>query len=210
MSEIEEIKTDTVTVFNLEDSTEKVKDYYKQVVRNTLLAFKNAILLGYELTMIKDNLPHGQFTKYLKDHLSFISERTARRYMQIYDKREFLQDKLGEKLELKKAYKLLSEKKTKTDTVTVLKEEPKTIELVKDVLRPKRIINKIRKHKKLEPSEIEKVPDVISKLEKDSERISQRIQKRNETIRKQREYEIRDMQKLEEIKTDIDLLKRTP
>jgi hypothetical protein len=209
-NELEEIKTDTVTVFNIDESTEKAKDYYKQLVRNTLLAFKNAIGLGYELTLLKDHLPHGQFTKHLKENLNFISERTARRYMQIYDKREFLKEKLGEKLELKKAYKLLSEKKPKTDTVTVLIDEPKTIELVKDILRPKKIINKVRKHKELEPSEKEKVPDVINKLEKDSEKLSLRIQRRNETIKKQRELDIKDMQKLEEIKMDIDLLKRTP
>ena len=58
-------KSDTVTVFNSDNSVLRITEKYKELVKNSLIAFKNAIELGEELQTVKDNLPADilRFTK---------------------------------------------------------------------------------------------------------------------------------------------------
>ena len=197
-------KSDTVTVFNEKDSIIKITETYKELVKYSLIAFKRAIELGEELQTVKDNKPHGAFIPWIKKNVPFISERTARRYMTIYNKQDILREKLGDNLELKKAYELLSEKKEKV--INKLPEpEPSTIDLVKEhnklVAKNK---NKLRKKKILPPPEIRTEVKVALLSDKEKEEI--RIQKANDLIKK-------SISKLEEIQSDLHLLEtanRTP
>ena len=108
-----ETKSDTVTVLTEEEAIREITEGYKEFIKNSLLAFKNAVRIGRALSDIKDNKPHGQFIPWVKKNVPFISERTARRYLGIYKKQDYLREKLGETLELKKAYALLTKKSEK-------------------------------------------------------------------------------------------------
>ena len=52
-------KSDTVTVFNSDNSVLRITEKYKELVKNSLIAFKNAIELGEELQTVKVNLLNG-------------------------------------------------------------------------------------------------------------------------------------------------------
>lgn len=190
-------KSDTVTVFNSDNSVLRITEKYKELVKNSLIAFKNAIELGEELQTVKDNLPHGQFTKWIEKNTPFISERTARRYITIYKKQNILREKLGDNLELKKAYELLSKKPEKVIN-KIPEPEPSTLDLVKEhriiVARNK---SKLRKKKILPPPEIR--TEVKEALLSDKEKEEIRIQKANDIIQK-------SISKLEEIQSDLHLL----
>ncbi len=198
-------KSDTVTVFNEKDSIIKITETYKELVKYSLIAFKRAIELGEELQTVKDNKPHGAFIPWIKKNVPFISERTARRYITIYKKQDFLREKLGDNLELKKAYELLNQKKEKVINKIESQPEPSTIDLVKEhnklVAKNK---NKLRKKKILPPPEIR--TEVKEALLSDKEKEEIRIQKANDLIKK-------SISKLEEIQSDLHLLEtanRTP
>ena len=68
-------------------------------------SLKTAILLGGLLTEQKASLPHGQFQSWASENLPF-TNRTARRYMRLYDGRE--QIKTDSVSDLTEAHRLMS------------------------------------------------------------------------------------------------------
>jgi exonuclease VII large subunit len=53
-------------------------------------------------------LPHGHFIKWIETNIPSISRMTANRYLRVYENQDFLREKLGDSLEINRAYKLLS------------------------------------------------------------------------------------------------------
>lgn len=74
----------------------------EQALRKSL---SNAVQIGQHLEEVKESLPHGQFTGFIIDNLSF-SVRTAQNYMKLYQHRE----QLAGAESVQEAYKLLSGK----------------------------------------------------------------------------------------------------
>lgn len=78
----------------LEALTTKVKAINKEIMAN----FKNAVVgakeAGKWLLDMKELLPHGHFESYVEDNTA-IAGRTARRYMQLHERWDEIEDKLG-------------------------------------------------------------------------------------------------------------------
>ena len=73
---------------------------------------EQALEIGKLLTEKKSELKHGELGAWIRNNLIF-SERTAQRYMSLFDNRS----KIGEADNISEAYKMLAEK---SDTVTDL------------------------------------------------------------------------------------------
>jgi hypothetical protein len=73
-----------------------------------------ALSIGGELQQVKESLPHGEFTGWIKDNLDF-TPRTARNYLKLHNNRNQLEgvDSIAD------AYKML---KPKTESVSDLEE----------------------------------------------------------------------------------------
>ncbi len=72
----------------------KVKSINQQILADFKAAVVGAKEAGKYLISMKDLLPHGHFERYVEDHTE-IACRTARKYMQIHEKWEEIEDKLG-------------------------------------------------------------------------------------------------------------------
>ncbi|TGM95028.1 DUF3102 domain-containing protein [Leptospira levettii] len=80
-------------------------------IRNRVgLVIKDIIQIGETLINLKKTLKHGQFTEWLKSNKEVLGfeERTAQRYMSVYNNRFKLESKLNEINDLSSAYKLIS------------------------------------------------------------------------------------------------------
>lgn len=97
----------------LESRNERIEILHKSILTMRLRSFEFGVMIGKELSEQKAELPHGQFIKWLETNVPTISRMTANRYIRVYENRDMLREKLGENLELKKAYNLLSKKKEK-------------------------------------------------------------------------------------------------
>ena len=71
-----------------------------------------AVKIGERLSEVKQSLPHGEFTGWMKDNISFTA-RTGRNYMKLYQNR----DKVLQAGSISEAYQLLE---PKTETVSDL------------------------------------------------------------------------------------------
>lgn len=72
-----------------------------------------AVQIGERLTEVKKSLPHGEFTSWMKEHISF-SDRTGRNYMKLFNNK----DKALEAGSISEAYRLID---GKTETVSDMK-----------------------------------------------------------------------------------------
>lgn len=96
-----------LTIFtDLADQVNRLHTENEHLLRRGL---QNAIDAGRILSDVKAKLPHGQFGNWCAENLAF-SNRTARRYMKVYQNR----DQLAGAADLTDAYRLLSEPKTDT------------------------------------------------------------------------------------------------
>lgn len=92
----------------IENRVERIELLHKSILSMQIHSFEFGVWIGKELSQQKAELPHGQFIKWIGSNLKSISRMTANRYLRIYENQDFLREQLGEKLELSKAYKLLS------------------------------------------------------------------------------------------------------
>jgi len=97
--------------FEIESARDRIYELHKEVISHALYAFERAVDIGKILIQVKENLPHGHYMKWVKENLTFISRATSNRYLAIAINENVLREKLGESLELKKAYNILFEKK---------------------------------------------------------------------------------------------------
>ncbi len=179
-------KTDTVTVLNDKKSAKKIAVLYNELIKQSYQAFLKAVELGEELVKVKDSLAHGQFQTWLNKNTPFISERTARRYMAVFTKQDFLKERLGENLGLKDAYDLLQEQKkgksknpktlTDSESNAIIEQHEKDREKKKkDREEISRIRKRIRSGKQVKKEEQEKAKSYLEtrmdKLINDMEKI---------------------------------------
>lgn len=92
----------------LQDATLQIKDMHGIVTDGVRLVFKNAINIGEILCQQKKKLPHGEFTKWVDDHLPF-TMRAAQNYMKLFNNKDMLIN--ANVSHLGQAYKLLTEPK---------------------------------------------------------------------------------------------------
>jgi len=97
--------------FDIGTVKDRIYELHKEAISHTLYAFERAVDIGKLLILTKENLPHGHYMKWVKENLTFISRATSNRYLAIATNEKILREKLGESLELKKAYNILFEKK---------------------------------------------------------------------------------------------------
>jgi hypothetical protein len=99
-------------------SAKEINDLHSAIEQHLRTSLAKALKIGSLLSDAKAELPHGSYTNWINDTVSF-SVRTARRYVKLHDNRKQLTetDSIGE------AYKLL---KPKTDTVS--DSEPENID----------------------------------------------------------------------------------
>lgn len=76
----ENLNPDEQQQVHLENLKLKILECKKNIENNT-------VSLGLYLASVKEQLPHGEFGKWIEDNVGF-SERTARRYMKVYKFRE--------------------------------------------------------------------------------------------------------------------------
>ena len=160
-----------------------------------LRTFEFGVMIGKELSEQKAELPHGHFIKWLNSNVPFISRMTANRYIRVYENQDMLREKLGENLELKKAYNLLSKKtekpinpKNKTEVLKNKLDEHLKNSITDNrqkIALAKRKVLKGETLKKREKKLLEK--DTIAKREKVKkaiERAEARLQKLEELLEK--------------------------
>lgn len=93
-------------------------------------SLKKAIRIGELMTEQKASLKHGEFTPWIKANLPF-TDRTARKYMQLYENRELL--KTENVSGLTGAYKLLeAPKPTFREQIHALRKRITAVYLIKD------------------------------------------------------------------------------
>jgi hypothetical protein len=101
------------------DSFSEINSLHSEICALGRVTLEKAIRIGELLTGIKDLLPHGQWMRRLAEDVQF-DERTVRRYMQVYRRREELKMLSG--TSLSEAYRFLSNSRNHRDalkTVTV-------------------------------------------------------------------------------------------
>ncbi|HMZ58132.1 MAG TPA: DUF3102 domain-containing protein [Leptospiraceae bacterium] len=98
----------------MQSRTDRIELLHKSILIMRTRSFEFGVMIGEELTKQRDELPYGTFIKWMKDNLPLISRSTANRYIRVYENQDELREKLGEHLELKKAYSLLSKRTEKT------------------------------------------------------------------------------------------------
>jgi hypothetical protein len=103
---LEPINIDSIQ--SIESRTERINLLHKSILLMQINTFEYGVLIGKELSEQKAELPHGQFIKWIETNIPSISRMTANRYLRVYENQDFLREKLGDSLEINRAYKLLS------------------------------------------------------------------------------------------------------
>ena len=96
------------SIQSIESRVERINLLHKSILSMQLHTFEFGVMIGKELSEQKAELQHGQFIKWIETNIPSISRMTANRYLRVYENQDFLREKLGESLELNRAYKLLS------------------------------------------------------------------------------------------------------
>jgi hypothetical protein len=91
---------------------------HSEILGNLRQSLTKAIKIGELLSLQKDTLAHGEFTKWISQHLPF-TDRTARNYMRLYRERDRLKTETIS--DLTEAYGILVEHKQK-DALMLLEE----------------------------------------------------------------------------------------
>ena len=94
---------------------QKIVKLHSEIIEIQFKGFDKAVELGEILSGIKQNLPHGAFTKWVKAEISFIGERTAQHYMKFYHNEPMLRKQLGENLSILEARKFMQKSKPKDE-----------------------------------------------------------------------------------------------
>jgi len=95
----------------------EITTLYSEISDLLKMSLQKAMRIGELLTEQKASLKHGEFMPWLKQHLPFISDRTARRWMSLYNHRDRL--KMDNVSDLTQAYKLLKAPKAIRGHVSV-------------------------------------------------------------------------------------------
>ncbi|MCB1177607.1 MAG: DUF3102 domain-containing protein [Leptospiraceae bacterium] len=183
------------SIRDIENRNERIEILHKSILSMQLRTFEFGVMIGKELSEQKAELPHGHFIKWLNSNVPFISRMTANRYIRVYENQDMLREKLGENLELKKAYNLLSKKtekpinpKNKTEVLKNKLDEHLKNSITDNrqkIALAKRKVLKGETLKKREKKLLEK--DTIAKREKVKkaiERAEARLQKLEELLEK--------------------------
>ncbi len=93
----------------LESRIREIVTLHYEIGDHLKLSLEKAIRIGQLLCEQKRSLEHGEFIPWVKDNLPF-TERTAQRYMKLYNKRHMLKNDTVS--HLSKAYRLLVAPKT--------------------------------------------------------------------------------------------------
>lgn len=165
-------------VFNIGQASQEIRSLHISILNKTLQAFELSVKLGEKLIYAKENLPHGQFKKFIEQDVKIVSLRTAQRYMQFYFKQDELREKLGESLDITKATKYissLSSKKSKDKTVNdkdhkALEETKKTLDY--HHIQRKEAIKRFKKGKVLPSDKPLLLEEYIEKKQKKEEQLN--------------------------------------
>jgi len=103
---LEPINIDSIQ--SIESRTERINLLHKSILLMQINTFEYGVMIGKELSEQKAELPHGHFIKWIETNIPSISRMTANRYLRVYENQDFLREKLGDSLEINRAYKLLS------------------------------------------------------------------------------------------------------
>lgn len=109
---------------------DRICNLHLEIEKNLKISLNSAIEIGWLLTEQKKNLPHGEFTAWIKLNMPF-SDRTARNYMQLYTNRDKL--KTESVSDLAGAYKLLTHHKEPLPELTVDDEFSKLMPPMQDL-----------------------------------------------------------------------------
>lgn len=102
--------------FLVSNSTKKkIVKLHSQIVEYQFKGFDKAVELGEILSGIKQNLPHGAFTKWVEKEISFIGIRTAQHYMKFYHNEPTLRKQLGDNLSILEARNFMKKSKIKDE-----------------------------------------------------------------------------------------------
>ena len=122
----------------MEELTESIKQEHLEFLTAKIYLFEKAISIGGKLLQLKSLLPHGKFMSYVKTNLPLISRATSNNYMTLSENEVELREKLGNDLELKKAYQYLRLKNNPTKTEKTLQKAIETNNTKLDELKEKR------------------------------------------------------------------------
>lgn len=87
---------------------DEIHSLHFETVELTIKGFENAVRIGEILNRIKQALPHGQFTGFVKREFDYISLRTSQYYLKMYHNQDRLREELGNNLSFKNAIKHIS------------------------------------------------------------------------------------------------------
>ena len=94
---------------------QKIVKLHSEIIEIQFKGFDKAVELGEILSGIKQNLPHGAFTKWVEKEISFIGVRTAQHYMKFYHNEPTLRKQLGDNLSILEARNFMKKSKTKDE-----------------------------------------------------------------------------------------------
>jgi prefoldin subunit 5 len=125
----------------LQSKVDYINSLHIEIIKDLTNAFNKAIILGGELTHLKDSLPHGQFIPFVKEHFtSFKTQRTAQNYMKIFKNKDTLRVELHDKLDIGSALKFLAKKK---ESGKITESEQETLKVLDDhTIQVNKIIRK--------------------------------------------------------------------
>ena len=93
------------------DAAQEIRECHEQVMACARKTFEHAVRIGELLTGVKVGLKHGEYQKWIALNCPF-SERTARNYVRVYQRRDIL--KTANVAVLTDAYGILAKVQTKT------------------------------------------------------------------------------------------------
>lgn len=108
-------KSEPSSFFVSNSTKKKIVKLHSQIVEYQFKGFDKAVELGEILSGIKQNLPHGAFTKWVEKEISFIGIRTAQHYMKFYHNEPTLRKQLGDNLSILEARNFMKKSKIKDE-----------------------------------------------------------------------------------------------
>ena len=164
----------------LQSKVDYINSLHIEIIKDLTNAFNKAIILGGELTNLKDSLPHGQFIPFVKEHFtSFKTQRTAQNYMKIFKNQETLRVELHDKLDIGSALKFLSKKK---ESGKITESEQETLKVLDEhTIKVNKII---RKFNSLEKKGVKKALEYFSENQTDKELLLEAVSvKKEKTVK---------------------------
>lgn len=97
---------------------EEIRRLHTEILNSLKMSLEKAIRIGNLLTKQKENLKHGEFTKWVNDNLPF-TDRTARNYMRVFQEKDRLKTETVS--DLTTAYQSLIEHKPKAESISEIR-----------------------------------------------------------------------------------------